>query len=200
MAGACSTGSGTLHDRERRLANDPVAVVTKGIVVNLPSNLIDGVRIVAAIATVIAATTSWSSASQAKRAADETRKAATSALLASLVLEYQSNDMMMALQRMGELQRSKGLLAILKEARDQISQTIEINNARRNVHWFYKKIWLLHKSGALDRLQVKILIHNTYGFELWADFVLPLSKAIEPSPDMFDWYRWTEDFLREFKG
>ncbi|MFN4141631.1 hypothetical protein [Aestuariivirga sp.] len=135
------------------------------------------------LAAAAAAWSSWAAANSARQAVDETREAARSSIFERLVVEYQSAEMADALRLLARTDLSN------------VEQSKEIDDARRRVHWYFKKVALLRTGGALPDHYVRHLLLNTHGLKLWRMIALPLSQRWDPDPTQLEWNRTVQALL-----
>jgi hypothetical protein len=136
--------------------------------------------IIALIAIVIA---TWN--------AYETRKASQSALLATLITEFGTQEIATALQAVRKWKEDKGEdFAVIFEQGIKADDAAAkyVNSQRRVVEKFYRKATTLHFAGAFPRKLLSYAVYNA-GLNLFYDVVHKLNEKLNPrhDPDVHDY-------------
>jgi len=73
----------------------------------------------------------------------------------------------------------------------------EIDESRREVHWFYKTYFTLYKNKLIQR-KVFEVASQTNGYKLFHEVVIPMSKTIQPESEQEPDFSWAQRMKREF--
>ncbi|MCI0430865.1 MAG: hypothetical protein L0210_10040 [Rhodospirillales bacterium] len=137
----------------------------------------------AAVSAAIAAGASWKSATAASQSAaaagqavTATRDATSAQLLLMLLSEYATASMKCSLETLKAFWQRQTKGERFDPSTDSLSadEVHKIDEARRTVHWFYKKAWVLKRRGLIAKEDFRE-IQSTSGYVIFHHIAIPLS-------------------------
>lgn len=156
-----------------------------------------GGALVLVYATWKLVTATSDAAKGAKDAALATVRTQQQTVFAALLREYAEQEMYEALRLLSRRRRGQANRPAREVAAEIAGQDRhEYAAARRLLHHFVKKAWHLREDGAITDNQLTWAVVQTNGFELWANFALPLSVEVDrEDQDRADGFAWADRFL-----